>query len=305
MSNEKESGIGLQYRTLENGRIEPISVSLVADPLEDCARIMHIDAGKDLEALMKNGVPVPKYPRGKNPHIIHIDDAGFWPDPKSAAVTVSNCNVIPHTIRVDEKGFVRSEIELTPEAKLLMETLERDMPTSVGYHISPELEASLHGIKYLDPDIAEGLKAIIAAPVRARISGLTTEQVKIISENPGDQFTIASTEANALNVVITQRGISLAEEFALKQEQAALNPAPVAKKVLVVGAGSQYLFDRNEMETKLQPAKEVMDDFNTGKTRLAKDEEWTREGNNKKWRRPGIDAQRKKMAKASKKRNRR
>lgn len=38
--------------------------------------------------------------------------------------------------------------------------------------------------------------------------------------------------------------------------------------------------------------------------RLGKDEMWVRHGNNKKWREPAKDARRKKMAKASKKRNR-
>jgi hypothetical protein len=55
--------------------------------------------------------------------------------------------------------------------------------------------------------------------------------------------------------------------------------------------------DRNEAEPEAQAVGP--DDV------LGPDEMWVRVGNNKKWRDPGKDKQRKKMAKASKKRNRR
>lgn len=82
------------------------------------------------------------------------------------------------------------------------------------------------------------------------------------------------------------------------------------KRILVVGSGDLNVltlnatesFDimRNEVKT-IAPTTESENE----RSRLYRDEEWQREGNNKKWRSPAVEKNRKKMAKASKKRNRR
>lgn len=58
----------------------------------------------------------------------------------------------------------------------------------------------------------------------------------------------------------------------------------------------------DEAEVEEQATEEIV-----GRDHLRPDEQWVtiREGNNKKWRAPAVEKNRKKMAKASKKRNRR
>ena len=57
-------------------------------------------------------------------------------------------------------------------------------------------------------------------------------------------------------------------------------------------------------EQRMEEVQAEVEQTDEGRTRLRKDEMWVRDGNNKAWRSPAVEARRKKMAKASKKRNR-
>lgn len=100
-------------------------------------------------------------------------------------------------------------------------------------------------------------------------------------------------EPSAFEVLKRERALSSAviDESSLQPLRDQLEAGLKLNQVLVLSSGTHGLTDGAFQE-------------DMKRVRLARDEEWVRTGNNKKWTTPGLDKKRKKMAKASKKRNR-
>lgn len=225
--------------------------------------------------------------RGQTSSFVHIDEAGFYQAPEAQTITSND------VADIGSLGL----FDVNPEAKA---EVEAGM-VEIRSQEDQQFQEAVLGVASTNPENATGgVNTYEVVDELAPIDPPVTEQSFEIEAVNIPDVSGSEIQIEAVQEEIVPAPAPAQMETQIAAAQVAAQTAALDGDTIIIGSGGTIGLSAVDFAgTTIHNAPVE------SKTRLARNEEWQRQGNNKAWANPAKEKQRKKMAKASKKRNRR